>query len=61
MIVKINSEEWYPVYYIEDDPYSYDSYDMSEEDVNKLKELMSIRNEADSNIYKIMDKYDRLN
>lgn len=61
MQVKINSEEWYPVYYIEPDPYSYALYDMSEEDVTKLKELMYIRNEADSNIHKIVDKYDSIN
>jgi len=61
MQVKINSEEWYPVYYIESDPYSYELYDMSEEDANKLKELMCVRNEADLSIHKIVNKYDRLN
>lgn len=61
MLIKLNSEEWYPVYYIEDNPYSYSTYDMSEEDINKLKELMSTRDQADSDIHSIVDKYDRLN
>ena len=61
MQVKINSEDLYPVYYIEDNPSSYHTYDMSEEDINKLKELMSIRNQADSDIHNLVDKYDRIN
>jgi len=61
MILKLVSEEWYPVYQIEDSPYSWITYDVSEEDAAYLKELMRIRNQADSNIHEIVDKYDRTN
>jgi len=61
MKIKLIKEEWWPVYQVENDPYPCCEYDISEYEFDRLHILLKQRDSAESEIQKIMGKYDCTN